>query len=233
MSAPPADDRRLFALAASLGLTLFVGAVLLLPNVGPNLRLFSGASASMAPALNVGDQFLVSRFSYGLSRWSYDWFELPIAGRWPDWRPARGDVIALRAPGRGAVIYIKRVVALAGETVEMRAGRLVIDGAPTAREDAPLTLPSMMRGLTRRVDAWIETLPGGARYRILETEGDEGALDTIAPVTVPPGHVFVLGDNRDNSVDSRQPPGEGGLGPVPIERIIGRAILGGRLRAAE
>lgn len=229
MSAPPASDRRLFATAAALGATLFLGALLLLPNVGPNLRPFYAASASMAPALAPGDRALVSRFSYGLSRWSYDWFELPIEGRWPDLAPARGDVVALRAPGRDDTIYLKRVVALAGETVEMRGGRLVIDGAVVPREDAPLTLPQML-GLTRRVDAWIETLPGGARHRILETEGDEGLLDTTPPLVVPARHVFVLGDNRDNSVDSRQPPAQGGLGPVPIDRIIGRAILGGRLR---
>ncbi|MBL8590147.1 MAG: signal peptidase I [Methylobacteriaceae bacterium] len=229
MSASGKSDARLLALAVALGLTLFVGATFLLPNLGPNLRLFAIPSASMAPALAPGDLVLVSRFSYGLSRWSYDWLQLPIAGRWPDWRPRRGDVVALRAPGRDDVVYLKRVVAFAGETVEMRAGRLVIDGAVVGREPAPLTTPAGL-GLTRRVDAWVESLPGGRRLRILETEGDSGPNDAFAETRVPAGHVFVLGDNRDNSVDSRQPVAQGGLGPIPVERLIGRALMGGKLR---
>lgn len=222
-------DRRAFALAVGLGVTLFLGLALVAPGVGPNLRLMRGASASMTPAVTPGDLVVVSRFSYGLSRWSYDWFELPIAGRWPDWRPRRGDVVILRPPGRDDEIFLKRVVALAGETVEMREGRLVIDGAVVAREPAPLTTPAGL-GLTRRVDAWIETLPGGRRVRILETDGDAGPNDTFAEIRVPAGHVFVLGDNRDNSVDSRQPVAQGGFGPVPLERLIGRALMGGKLR---
>jgi signal peptidase I len=204
-----------------LTIPLFVVA-LGLTHIGPIFRLFSIPSVSNAPGLPRGSYVLVSRASYGYSRYSFDYVELPITGRWPALAPKRGDMIVFRLPRDRKVTYIKRVVGLPGERVQMINGRLSINGELVPREPAP-KMPDPLDEKVER-DVYVERLPGGASYRILESEGDTGRFDNTPEFVVPDGHLFVLGDNRDNSIDSRETPSRFGVGFVPIELVIGRVV---------
>ncbi|MEJ0060718.1 MAG: signal peptidase I [Terricaulis sp.] len=178
-------------------------------------------SESMVPTLEVGDRLVVSKFAYGYSRHSLP-FNIgalmpPSEHRLLERMPARGDVIVFVHPRDGRTM-IKRLVGLPGDVIEVRGGRLSINGV-----DLPSTAPvSLLRqryrsGLelaTRRE----ETLPGDVRHIVHEFAG-ENPLDNFGPYRVPAGALFFMGDNRDNSLDSRW----AGMGVVPIEDLIGRA----------
>lgn len=210
--------RRVFLLTAPLGLA----ALVLLPNLGPVVRTFSIPANSMAPNVPRGSYVVVSRLSYGYSRYSFDEFELPIAGRWPEGSPARGDVIVFRLAKDHTTPYIKRVVGLPGETVQMISGRLVINGTTVERGETIKLRnpdPDMPQDL---VPTFIERLPGGTTHTIIETDGDKGFLDNTPVFKVPADHFFVMGDNRDNSQDSRV---TWAVGFVAIDHIIGRVVL--------
>jgi signal peptidase I len=204
-------------LAITMPLALMVCA--LLPNAGPVFRVFSIPAASMAPGLPVGSHVLVSRASYGYARHSFDWIDLPIAGRWPDALPKRGDVVVFRLPKDRVTIHIKRVIGLPGDRVQMKNGRLVLNGTTAGRDKAAdVGDPGGGRGT---VAAYTEHLAAGSVYTIIESALDTGPLDTTGVYTVPAEHLFLMGDNRDNSNDSR---GENGIGFVPIELLIGRVV---------
>ena len=192
------------------------------PNIGPFLRNFSVASASMEPALPKHRTMIVSRAAYGYSRHSFDLLPLPIQGRWPDRSPARGDIVTYRLPSDPRTIYVKRVIGLPGETVQLKSGQLFLKNVPVLRQTyssgARNPDPESPRGF---VPAYLEHLPGSAAYVVLETDGDAGPLDDTHALTVPHGHIFLLGDNRDNSSDSRVTPSHGA---IPIDHVIGRVI---------
>lgn len=212
-------SRRTVGLAIGFGVLCFLAILAVLPNVGPNIRLYRVASTSMAPGLPIGDMLVVSRWSYGYSRTSFDAFELPIEGRWPDWRPRRGDVVVYRAPEDGQTVYEKRVVGLPGETIQLVGGRLWIDGVEVPRESVGGLPDPFDPGKT--VSAFRELLPGAEPYVVIEAEGDQSMLDETEPVTLGPRQLFMLGDNRDNSVDSRLPR----HGPIPLDALIGRVVM--------
>ena len=186
-------------------------------------RPFNMPSASMTPTLMVGDHFMVSKLAYGLSRAS-----MPLAGILPVrltgryWAadPKRGDLVVFKLPSDGRTDYIKRVVGLPGETIQLVGGMLTIDGKTVERERIGDHETEDLSGAPKTVMQFVEHLPGGVSHRIIEMEGDAGFLDDTPKHEVPPGHVFVLGDNRDNSVDSRD---LNRVGFVPFENLVGRA----------
>lgn len=201
-------------------------------------------SESMMPGLLKGDRLVVSKYPYGWSWVSPSFHIFPrFSGRLFGRMPERGDVVIVTPPGETSD-YIKRVIGIPGDTVRMVDGRLFLNGQAVKREARGETMipvdanvPCDGRGdhdmfgshqalvggkLYCRMPVFRETLPGGRSYDTI----DEGASvpDNYGPVTVPPGHVFLMGDNRDNSADSRVATVQNGLGgPVPWENIGGRA----------
>jgi len=199
-------------------------------------------SESMMPVLLKGDRLVVSKYPYGWSWVSPSFHVLPHwEGRLLGKMPRRGDIVIVTPPGQSDD-YIKRVIGLPGETIEVRGGRLIINGKPVPSQVRP---PAMVPvdanapcGLEFagsqvmsddgkaycRLPIVRETLPGGPSYDTIDLGPSQG--DNFGPVTVPAGHLFLMGDNRDRSADSRfnlGPPENGLGGPVPWENIGGRA----------
>ncbi len=195
-------------------------------------------SESMMANLLVGDRLIVSKFPYGFSYLSPSVPILPpmkgrLFGRYPD----RGDIVVIKSTSDGAD-WIKRTIGLPGDTIELRDGELFLNGKALPRVRRPDTevvvspnsdCPYMPQFRGSRDDGMAvcrfptfrETLPNGRQYDTLDMTLTD--RDNFGPVTVPDGFVFLMGDNRDNSMDSRVPPEIGGLGLVPYENIVGRA----------
>jgi signal peptidase I len=180
---------------------------------------FNIPSGSMIPTLLVGDYLFVSKYSYGYSRHSLP-FSLPlIPGRILMSTPDRGDVAVFKLPSDNSTDYIKRIIGLPGDKIQVRQGRLFINGEMVKRERIEDFVVISENGYITRTRQYMETLPNGRRHRILELS-DRGQLDNTQIYTVPKGHFFAMGDNRDNSLDSRV---LGGVGFVPMENLVGRA----------
>ncbi len=201
-------------------------------------------SESMMPGLLTGDRLVVTKYPYGWS-WVSPSFHIlpPLEGRVFGRMPQRGDVVIVTPPGT-RTDYIKRVIGLPGDVIRMVDGQLFINGQPVKRQtEAPDMLPVdvnspcgsdhdpalydfRVRGadgkMYCRVPVVRETLPSGRTYETVEL--GRSSEDTFGPVTVPANHLWLMGDNRDDSADSRVPEWQGGLGgPVPWENIGGRA----------
>ena len=176
-------------------------------------------SGSMEPTLQIGDALLATKFAYGYSTASLPiQINLPETGRVFGETPKRGDVVVFRWPGDRSQAWVKRVVGLPGDRIQMRQGQLFInelkpDGIGQAEDD---------NGAVEPAYRYVETLPGGVSHQILKLR-DNGRLDNTPEVTVPPGRLFVMGDNRDNSADSRVPLRDGGVGMLPMNDLVGRA----------
>jgi signal peptidase I len=191
-------------------------------------------SGSMKSTLLIGDFLFVSKFSYGYSKHSFPWSIFPFEGRIFASLPDRGDVIVFKHPRNGQD-YVKRLIGLPGETIQMKKGLLFIDGVEVPQEAAGSFVEPLPPGAQLqckdypRIDGEVfcekdlayETLPNGVRHIVLNADGNNNPrTDNTREFLVPEGHYFFMGDNRDNSSDSRVD-----VGMVPFENLVGRADL--------
>ena len=184
---------------------------------------FNIPSGSMIPTLLVGDYLFVSKFSYGYSRHSIPFSPPLFKGRIMERSPERGDVIVFKLPRDGRTDYIKRLIGLPGDRVQMREGRLWINDKEVPREALPPVMIDSGYGFTRNVQRYKETFPNGRQF-VTYDFGPDGEVDNTQTFVVPEGHYFFMGDNRDNSLDSRVP-SEMGVGFVPAENLVGKAQI--------
>jgi len=180
---------------------------------------FNIPSGSMKDTLLIGDYLFVSKFSYGYSRFSIPFSPNLFEGRIFGSEPTRGDVAVFKLPKDNETDYIKRVVGLPGDSIQMIAGVLNINGVPVKRERLSDVMEDDGSGRVVPVKRWRETLPNGVTYETLDIV-DNGFYDNTQVYNVPAGHYFMMGDNRDNSADSRV---LSQVGYVPLQNFIGRA----------
>jgi signal peptidase I len=183
---------------------------------------FNIPSASLVPTLLIGDYLFVSKYAYGYSRYSVPFGPPLFSGRIFGAQPKRGDVVVFKLPKDNSTDYIKRVIGLPGDRIQMIGGVLQINGQPVQRERIEDYKTTDFYGRPVAVPQYIETLPNGVRHRIIEIQGDRGAWDNTLVYTVPAGEFFMMGDNRDNSDDSRD---QSNVGYVPFENLVGRAEI--------
>ncbi len=185
-------------------------------------------SGSMEPTLQIGDELLATKYPYGYSSASLPAFvTLPDTRRILGALPRRGDIVVFRWPGNRSQVWVKRVVGLPGDRIAMRHGRLWINGAPVGLVADGTGQSEAADGSREPVHRFIETLPGNRRHLIFKHAGIE-PLDNMPEIVVPPRRLFVMGDNRDNSADSRIPVALGGAGLLPVSDLVGRvdALVG-------
>lgn len=180
---------------------------------------FNIPSGSMKKTLLVGDYLFVSKLSYGYSKFSFPFSPDIFSGRILSAEPKRGDVVVFRLPRDHSLDYIKRVIGLPGDEIQMKGGVLYINGAavPKVRK-GEFTTPED-GGVAEVIPAFEETLPNGVTYTVLDSD-PAGPFDNTGVYKVPAGHYFMMGDNRDNSTDSRA---TWGVSYVPHENLVGRA----------
>ena len=192
-------------------------AVIFLLFISFGFASFHIPSGSMEPTLEVGDRVFVSKFAYGYNQYSIP-FDPPIGeGRILYDAPERGDVAVFTLPDDDSKDFIKRVIGMSGDSIQMISGRLYINGEMVKRELVRRVKYINYRGQPLTVREYDETLPGGVVHRIYE-RGDNKGLDDTPLIVVPEGHFFMMGDNRDSSADSRA-----SMGPVRKEYLVGRA----------
>lgn len=232
--------RELFkVIAQALGIALVVQTFLFQPFVIP--------SGSMIPTLLVGDYIFISKYSYGYSEYSIPFlpqvykfiasysfdtlnYTTPFdphffKGRFFSALPKRGDVVVFKFPGDNATDYIKRLIGLPGDTVQMLQGRLTINNVTVPRTPITSFTTTDAYGNSKPVPTYLETLPGGVKHVEIQLSGDTGMYANTQAFHVPPNEYFMMGDNRDNSSDSRVPPSEDGVGFVPFDNLEGRAQI--------
>jgi signal peptidase I len=198
--------RQLPSIAIALGVVLAVRTVVAEPYHVP--------SSSMVPTLLVGDELIASKFAYGYGKYSSPIGLMPdFSGRLFGHVPERGDVVVFRLPRDPATTYVKRLIGLPGDRIQMRQGRLYINDA---------MVPRRAIGTFDGDARYVETLPDGREHEIIEIS-DTDRYDDTPVFIVPERHYFMMGDNRDNSLDSRIPSAEGGVGFVPEENLVARA----------
>jgi signal peptidase I len=184
---------------------------------------FNIPSGSMIPTLLIGDYVFVSKYSYGFSRYSFPLIHPPFSGRILGRVPARGDVAVFKFPNDPSIDYIKRIIGLPGDKIQMVEGVLNVNGKPVAlKRTEDFFDDEKYRNINTA--QYLETLPNGVQHPVLKFKPlGTGEYDNTAVFEVPADSVFAMGDNRDNSSDSRVSPSMGGVGFVPLENLVGRA----------
>jgi len=199
----------------ALGIALVLRVLLFQP--------FTIPSASEEPNLYEGDYVLVTKFDYGWSKHSIPLSPPLFDGRVLAKPPQRGDIIVFKLPRDNKTDYIKRLIGVPGDTVQVKGGLLYLNGQQVPRVLKGVVEETGGTAVIRDVSRFQETLPGGRTY-MTNDFGPNYDLDNTEPFVVPPGYYFFMGDNRDNSADSRLPP-EIGVGLVPAENLEGRARI--------
>jgi signal peptidase I len=258
-SSPPADTTddgapapSLKAQATELGGTVFVALALAMVVRLILFQPFTIPSASMEPTLYEGDYIIVSKFAYGWSKHSIPFSPPLFRGRILSREPNRGDVVVFKLPRDNSKDYVKRLIGLPGDRIQVKAGLLYINDAPVKQVSLGVgdaTCPGA--GVVSGIPRYAETLPNGVTHRINSCAGPTGPADNTGVYVVPPKCYFMMGDNRDNSSDSRFNPlatpevaeyngcpwnpaldealgvaaMEGGVGFVPAENLEGKADL--------
>jgi signal peptidase I len=201
---------------AGIVLAVFIGK-------GALAEPFYVPSGSMEPTLMIGDALLASKYPYGYSTASLPiQINLPETGRVFSETPKRGDVVVFRWPGDRSQAWVKRVVGLPGDRIQIRHGQLFINDHAAELKPDGVGQTENDRGGVEPAYRFVETLPNGISHEILKLR-DNGRLDNTPEVTVPAGRLFVMGDNRDNSADSRVAVRDGGVGMLPMNDLVGRA----------
>ena len=201
-----------------LGVLLLLCALALLPAFRSfGYQFFNTPSGSMKPTLLVGDYFVAAKYAYGYSRYSLPWSPQLFDGRIFGAQPRYGDVVVFRLPREPLTDYVKRMVGLPGDRIQVIHGLLYINGTPVERERIEDLVETDTSGRVTRGKQWRETLSNGATYVTLDLV-DDGYYDNTPVYVVPSGHYFMMGDNRDNAQDSRI----GQFGYVPFENLVGR-----------
>jgi signal peptidase I len=203
-----------FEIAKTVGYAVLIALVIRSVLYEP----FRIPSGSMIPSLLVGDYLFVSKYSYGYSKYSFPFSLDLFSGRIMESAPKRGDVVVFRQPPHPEVDFIKRIIGLPGDHIQVKGGILYINDVAVIRDKIPDYVDEQGNSYTQ----YIETLPNGVKHHIIEMDGDQGSLDNTAVYVVPPDHYFAMGDNRDNSADSRVPEV---VGYVPAENLVGKAQI--------
>jgi signal peptidase I len=184
---------------------------------------FTIPSASMEPNLYEGDYIIVSKFTYGYSRHSIPFSPPLFSGRILERAPHRGDICVFKLPSDGHTDYVKRLIGLPGDRIQMKEGLLYVNDKLVAREPLSPVKTETPYG-ERDVARYQEQMASGRTF-VTQDFGPDGEWDNTDVYTVPEGMYFMMGDNRDNSSDSRVPPAAGGVGFVPAENLVGKAQI--------
>ena len=183
---------------------------------------FNIPSGSLIPTLLVGDYLFVSKFTYGYSKHSIPFSPPLMSGRIWGAEPTRGDIAVFKLPKDNSTDYIKRVIGLPGDRIQVKEGVLYINDKKVERRRIEDYRTSDPYGRSVSVPQFEETMPNGRSYHVIERDGDTGYWDNTNPYLVPAGHFFMMGDNRDNSTDSRD---QQAVGMVPFENFVGKAQI--------